>query len=158
MKTYTPKATDIERRWWVVDAEGEILGRLATRVASILRGKHKAHFAPHLDVGDYVIVVNAEKIAVTGDRLAQKVYYRHSGYPGGIRSLTLEEMLAKHPDRAVRLAVKGMLPRNRLGRQLYGKLKVYAGPEHPHEAQAPKRMDLRSADYGPVAVDEEMGE
>jgi large subunit ribosomal protein L13 len=142
VKTYTPRETDIERRWWVIDAEGLILGRLATQVASILRGKHKAQFTPHTDTGDYVVVVNAGKVAVTGNRLAQKMYYRHSGYPGGLRSETLQEMLAKHPDRAIRLAVKGMLPRGRLGRQMYGKLKVYAGPDHPHAAQGPRPLVL----------------
>jgi large subunit ribosomal protein L13 len=142
VKTYTPRETDIERRWWVIDAEGLILGRLATQVASILRGKHKAQFTPHADTGDYVVVVNAGKVAVTGNRLAQKMYYRHSGYPGGLRSETLQEMLAKHPDRAIRLAVKGMLPRGRLGRQMYGKLKVYAGPDHPHAAQGPRPLVL----------------
>lgn len=137
MKTYTPKAGEIERRWWVVDAEGQILGRLAADVARVLRGKHKPQFTPYLDTGDYVVVVNAERIAVTGNRLTQKMYYRHSGYPGGLHERTLQDMLAKHPDRVIRLAVKGMLPRGRLGRQMYGKLKVYAGPDHPHGAQKP---------------------
>ena len=158
MKTFTPKADEIERRWWVVDAEGQILGRLATQVASVLRGKHKVQFTPHLDVGDYVVVVNAEKIAVTGDRLAQKTYYRHSGYPGGLREQTLEELLARHPDRAVRLAVKGMLPRNRLGRQTYRKLKVYAGPDHPHAAQAPKPLSTIGRGGTLAGLHEEIGE
>jgi large subunit ribosomal protein L13 len=137
VKTYTPKATELERRWWVVDAEGQVLGRLATQVASVLRGKHNPHFTPFLDTGDYVIVVNAGKVAVTGNRLTQKTYHHHSGYPGGLRTQTLQEMMAKHPDQVIRLAVRGMLPRGRLGRQVYSKLKVYAGPDHPHEAQNP---------------------
>lgn len=137
VKTYTPKAAEIEQAWWLVDAEGQILGRLATRIATILRGKHKAAYTPHLDLGDYVVVVNAEKVAVTGQRLTQKLYRRHSGYPGGLRERTLEQMLARDPDRVIRLAVRGMMPRNRLSRQMLGKLKVYAGPEHPHRAQNP---------------------
>lgn len=146
MKTYTPGPTDVEQRWWVVDAEGEILGRLATRVASVLRGKHKPQFSPHTDVGDYVVVVNAGKIAVTGSKMSDKLYYRHSGYPGGLSEETLAHLLARHPDRVVRLAVEGMLPHNRLGRQLARKLKVYAGPTHPHGAQAPSPLAVS----GPV--------
>lgn len=157
MKTYTPRATDIEQSWWVVDADGQILGRLASRVASILRGKHKPQFTPHLDLGDYVVVVNAEKIAVTGQRLTQKMYYRHSGYPGGLREQTLEEVLAKTPDRVVRLAVKGMLPRNRLGRQVFRKLKVYAGPDHPHAAQRPKPLPPDMVAGGAAPQPEEAG-
>lgn len=142
-KTYSTKPSDIEREWWVVDAEGQTLGRLATRIATILRGKHKPYFAPHLDCGDYVIVVNAEKIHVTGRRMDQKRYYRHSNYPGGLRSLTLREQLDKHPTRPLELAVKRMLPSNSaLGRQMYTKLKVYEGPNHPHEAQNPKTLEI----------------
>lgn len=142
MKTYTPKESDIERRWWLVDAEGETLGRMASRVAAVLRGKHRADFSPHLDLGDFIVVVNADKVAVTGNRLEQKMYHRHSGYPGGLRSETMEELMARRPERVIRLAVKGMLPRNRLGRRMLGKLKVYQGSEHPHAAQAPERLDL----------------
>lgn len=142
-KTYSTTPKDIEREWWVVDAEGQTLGRLATRIAEILRGKHKPYFAPHLDTGDFVIVINAEKIHVTGKRLDQKRYWRHTGYPGGIKSRTLREMLDTHPDRVIQKAVKGMLPSNSaLGRQMLKKLKVYAGPSHPHEAQNPKPLEL----------------
>lgn len=142
MKTYTPKAGEAVREWYVVDATGQTLGRLASEVAKLLRGKHKPIFTPFLDTGDFVIVVNAEKIAVTGRKLQQQMYYRHSGYPGGITALPLEEMLKRHPTRAVELAVKGMLPKNRLGADLFRKLKVYAGPEHPHQAQQPKAYVL----------------
>ncbi len=142
-KTYAPRAGEVVREWLVVDAAGQTLGRLASEVATLLRGKHKPDYAPFLDTGDFVIVVNAGKIAVTGNKLRQKVYYRHSGYPGGIREITLEDMLRRHPTRAVELAVRGMLPKNRLGRQLLGKLKVYAGPEHPHEAQQPREYTLK---------------
>jgi large subunit ribosomal protein L13 len=135
MKTYSTKASDIERRWHVVDASGKNLGRLATEVAVLLKGKHKPIYSPHLDVGDYVIVVNAAKIDVTGKKLTQKIYYRHSNYPGGLRSVRLDEMLGTHPTRVVEHAVKGMLPHNRLGASMFKKLKVYAGAEHPHEAQ-----------------------
>ncbi|MFP4322491.1 MAG: 50S ribosomal protein L13 [Anaerolineales bacterium] len=137
-KTYTPQVENIERKWYVFDAQGQTLGRLATQIATVLRGKHKPEFAPHVDVGDYVIVINAERIHVTGRRLDQKLYYRHSQYPGGLRSLTLRQQLDKHPERVLELAVRGMLPRNRLGRQMLKKLKVYAGPEHPHQAQKPE--------------------
>jgi large subunit ribosomal protein L13 len=135
MKTYSPKASDIERRWHVVDASGKNLGRLATEVAVLLKGKRKPIYSPHLDVGDYVIVVNAAKIDVTGKKLTQKIYYRHSNYPGGLRSVRLDEMLGTHPTRVIEHAVKGMLPHNRLGASMFKKLKVYAGAEHPHEAQ-----------------------
>jgi large subunit ribosomal protein L13 len=135
MKTYSTKASDIERRWHVVDASGKNLGRLATEVAVLLKGKRKPIYSPHLDVGDYVIVVNAAKIEVTGKKLTQKIYYRHSNYPGGLRSVRLEEMMGTHPARVVEHAVKGMLPHNRLGAAMFKKLKVYAGAEHPHEAQ-----------------------
>ncbi len=141
-KTFTPTPADIERSWYVVDAEGIPLGRLASEVAQILRGKHKPTFAPHMDMGDYVIVVNADKIAVTGNKETQKVYYRHSGYPGGLRSETLEKMRIDHPDRLVTNAVRGMIPKNRLGRQTLTKLKVYAGPNHPHRAQEPQPLTL----------------
>ncbi len=142
MKTYATKPEDIERRWWVVDAEGKILGRLASEVAKILRGKHKPYFAPHLDTGDYVIVINAAKIRVTGKKLDDKIYYRHSGYPGGLRSTTLAEMLKKRPTRVMRLAVRGMLPHNRLGRAMMRKLKIYEGESHPHQAQNPQELEL----------------
>ena len=138
MKTFVPSASSIERKWYVVDATGMTLGRLASEVAAILRGKKKAIFTPHLDTGDYVIVVNADKIKVTGKKLDQKVYYSHSDYVGGMKTTTLKEMLAKKPERVVELAVKGMLPKGPLGRQMYKKLFVYAGPEHKHAAQKPE--------------------
>jgi large subunit ribosomal protein L13 len=140
MKTWNAKPADVERQWYVVDAEGQTLGRLATRVADTLRGKRKPTYTPHVDTGDFVVVVNAEKIAVTGAKLQQKLYYRHSGYPGGLRSRTLAEQLERRPAEVIRKAVKGMLPRNRLGRAQLGKLKVYAGPAHPHEAQKPQPL------------------
>ena len=140
MKTWNAKAEDVERRWYVVDAEGEILGRLATRIAETLRGKRKPEYTPHVDTGDFVVVVNAEKIAVTGTKLDDKRYYRLSGYPGGLRSRTLREQLERRPTEVVRTAVKGMLPRNRLARRQITKLKVYAGPDHPHEAQKPEPL------------------
>jgi large subunit ribosomal protein L13 len=142
MRTYSAKAPEIERQWYVVDAEGQILGRLATRIADTLRGKRKSVYTPHVDTGDFVIVVNAEKIAVTGAKLDQKRYYRHSGYPGGLRSRTLREQLERRPTEVIRTAVKGMLPRNRLARRQITKLKVYAGPAHPHEAQNPKPLPM----------------
>ena len=144
MKTYVATPANRQRDWYVVDAEGQTLGRLATRIADALRGKRKPEYTPHVDTGDFVIVVNAEKIRVTGDKLHQKVYYRHSGYPGGIRSRTLEEMLARRPEEVIRKAVKGMLPRNRLGRAQLRKLKVYAGPDHPHQAQQPETMEIEA--------------
>jgi large subunit ribosomal protein L13 len=140
MKTWNAKPADVQREWYVVDAEGETLGRLATRIADALRGKRKPGYTPHVDTGDFVVVVNADKIAVTGDKLQQKIYYRHSGYPGGLRSRTLAEELERRPTEVIRKAVKGMLPRNRLGRAQITKLKVYAGPEHPHEAQRPSPL------------------
>jgi large subunit ribosomal protein L13 len=142
MKTYVTKPAEIERNWYVVDAEGETLGRLASRIAVILRGKHKPIYSPSVDCGDYVIVLNADKITVTGQRLDQKVYYRHSGYPSGIKSITLREQLEKHPTRPVELAVKGMLPKNKLGRKMFKKLKVYTGTEHPHQAQQPVKLEI----------------
>jgi large subunit ribosomal protein L13 len=137
MKTYSVKAGEIERRWFVVDAEGKVLGRLATEVARVLRGKHKPIYTPHLDTGDFVVVVNADKIELTGKKADQKTYFRHSGYMGGERHIPFRRMLEKQPERVIELAVKGMLPKNALGRQMRDKLKVYAGAEHPHQAQSP---------------------
>jgi len=142
MKTYSAKPGEVARDWYVVDAEGKTLGRLATQIADTLRGKRKPQYTPHVDTGDFVVVVNAEKIHVTGAKLDQKRYYRHSGYPGGIRSRTLREQLDRRPTEVIRMAVKGMLPKNRLARQQLTKLKVYAGPEHPHVAQNPRPLDL----------------
>ncbi|MFQ5401236.1 MAG: 50S ribosomal protein L13 [Anaerolineae bacterium] len=142
MKTYVTKPADVERRWYVVDAEGQTLGRLATQIATILRGKHKPIYSPSVDCGDYVIVVNAEKIQVTGRRLDQKVYYRHSGYPGGLKEITLRRQLERHPTRVIEAAVRGMLPKTKLGRKMMKKLKAYAGPEHPHQAQQPVALEL----------------
>ena len=140
MKTFMASPATIDRKWYVVDAEGKTLGRLASEVAKVLRGKNKPIFTPHIDTGDYVIVVNAEKIKVTGKKLDQKVYYRHSGYVGGIKETTLKEMLNKHPERVIEFAVKGMLPKGPLGREMYTKLFVYAGPDHKHEAQKPEEL------------------
>jgi large subunit ribosomal protein L13 len=140
MKTWNAKKETVERRWYVVDADGQTLGRLATRIADTLRGKRKPEYTPHVDTGDFVVVVNAEKIAVTGAKLQQKLYRRHSGYPGGLRTRTLAEQLDRRPTEVIRSAVKGMLPRNRLARQQLTKLKVYAGPEHPHAAQNPEAL------------------
>ncbi len=137
-KTFSPTPADIERDWHVVDAEGVPLGRVASEVAQLLRGKHKPTFAPHMDVGDYVIVVNADKVALTGAKETAKVYFRHSGFPGGIKAETVETLRERHPDRLVANAVKGMLPKNKLGRATLDKLRVYAGPDHPHHAQNPK--------------------
>jgi large subunit ribosomal protein L13 len=142
MKTWNAKPAEVQRRWYLVDAEGKNLGRLATRIAETLRGKKKAEFTPHVDTGDFVVVVNAEKVAVTGKKLDEKIYYRHSGYPGGLRQRTLREQLDRRPTEVLRLAVKGMLPRNRLSRAQLTKLKIYAGPEHPHEAQRPEPLQL----------------
>jgi large subunit ribosomal protein L13 len=142
VKTYSAKPYEVERDWFVVDAQDQTLGRLATRVATLLRGKHKPIYTPHVDCGDYVIVVNADKISVTGQKLDQKIYYRHSGYPGGLRQVTLRRRLETHPERVIESAVRGMLPKNRLGRKMFKKLKVYAGPEHPHEAQQPTPLEL----------------
>ena len=144
MKTYSQKESEVQRDWYVVDAADQTLGRLATQIATLLRGKHKPTFSPNLDGGDFVIVVNAEKVSVTGKKREEKRYYRHSGYPGGLRSRTLEEMLERRPEEVLRLAVKGMLPRNRLGRQQLRKLKIYAGPDHPHEAQQPAVMEVEA--------------
>jgi large subunit ribosomal protein L13 len=142
MKTWNAKPGEVERRWYLVDADGKTLGRLATRIADTLRGKDKPEYTPHVDTGDFVVVVNAEKITVTGKKLDDKIYYRHSGYPGGIRSRTLREELERRPTEVIRKAVKGMLPRNRLARAQLTKLKVYAGPEHPHEAQNPQALPV----------------
>jgi len=135
MKTYSTKASDIERTWRVIDASDKTLGRLASEIAGLLKGKHKPLYSTHIDVGDYVIVINAAKVKVTGKKLTQKIYYRHSQYPGGLKSTSLEEMLAKHPTRVIEHAVKGMLPHNRLGAAMFRKLKVYPGAEHPHQSQ-----------------------
>lgn len=142
MKTYVAKPSDRERNWLIVDAEGKNLGRLATQLADALRGKRKPVYTPHIDVGDFVIVINAEKITVTGAKLKDKQYYKHSGYPGGLKSRSLAEMLERRPEEVIRLAVKGMLPRNRLARKQLTKLKVYAGPDHPHIAQQPQPLDV----------------
>ena len=142
MKTYTARAEDIEQEWFLVNAEGKTLGRLASEIAQVLRGKHKPIYTPHLDCGDFVIVVNAEKVQVTGRKLDQKMYYRHTGYPGGIKSISLRNQLQKHPKRVLEAAVRGMLPKNRLGRKMFKKLKVYAGNSHPHQAQQPKVLEL----------------
>lgn len=142
MKTYMPNPADLDRKWYVVDAEGANLGRLCTEVARVLRGKHKPTFTPHEDMGDYVIVVNAEKITVTGKKLDQKIYYHHSDYVGGMKETTLKEMLAKHPERVIEHAVKGMLPKGPLGRSMYKKLFVYAGPDHKHAAQKPETLAI----------------
>jgi large subunit ribosomal protein L13 len=143
MKTYTPKASEIQREWHVVDAEGVILGRLATEVARVLRGKHKPTFAPHIDTGDHVIVVNADKVVLSRNKAETKRIYRHSGYPGGIKSESFAEMLDRKPADAVRRSIKGMLPKGPLGRQQMTKLKVYAGPDHPHAAQSPKPLEIK---------------
>lgn len=137
MRTYSPKPSDVQRQWHVVDATDLVLGRMASQIATLLRGKNKPYYAPHIDTGDFVIVVNADKVALTGKKLEQKRAYRHSGHPGGLSSMNYTEMLEKHPTRAVEKAVRGMLPRNSLGRQQLEKLKVYAGAEHPHAAQQP---------------------
>jgi large subunit ribosomal protein L13 len=141
-KTQSVKAVDIEREWFVVDATDLPLGRLASEVAQILRGKHKPTFTPHIDTGDHVVVVNAEKIAITSDKSVQKIYYRHSGFPGGLNEETFEELMSRQPERIVERAVRGMIAKNRLGRQVGSKLKVYAGPDHPHQAQMPKPLEL----------------
>ena len=142
MKTYAVKAGEIERSWYLVDAKDQVLGRLASGVAQILRGKHKPTYSTHLDVGDYVIVVNASDVRLTGKKASQKTYFRHSGYMGGDRQIPFRRMKERYPERVIRLAVKGMLPKNALGRAMLGKLKVYAGPEHPHEAQQPEPLEL----------------
>jgi len=142
IKTYTPQPEDIQREWFVVDAKDQTLGRLASQIAHILRGKHKPTFSPHMDVGDFVIVINCEKIRVTGNKLDSKMYWRHSGYPGGITGVTLRDQLKNHPERVIEAAVRGMLPKNKLGHAMFKKMKVYAGESHPHEAQQPKVISL----------------
>ena len=142
MKTYSQKHSELDHCWHLVDAEGQVLGRLASRVAQLIRGKHKATFVPHLDNGDFVVVTNAEKIRVTGNKEEQKTYFKHSGYPGAGKEISLKALRAKHPERIIQNAVKGMLPHNSLGRQQFKKMKVYAGTEHPHEAQQPKKLEL----------------
>jgi len=142
VRTVVPKIDDIEKKWYVIDGTDMILGRLATQIATILRGKHKPEFSPHLDVGDHVVVINADKIRVTGRKLTQKVYTRYSGYPGGLRKFTLREMLERKPERVLYYAVKRMLPKNRLGRKIIKKLKIYSGPDHPHQAQKPEPLSV----------------
>ncbi len=142
MKTYVVKPKEIVREWYVVDAEGQTLGRLASKIAQVLKGKHKPIYTPNCDTGDHVIVINADKIHVTGNKLTQKIYYRHSLYPGGLKSIPLEDQLQQHPTRVLEAAVKGMLPKNKLGRAMIKKLKIYAAPEHPHQAQCPKPLEL----------------
>jgi large subunit ribosomal protein L13 len=142
MKTFVPKTDDLERKWWLVNAEGRVLGRLATEVAVLLRGKNKPQFADFCDTGDFVVVINAEKINVTGKKLEGKVYFRHSQYPGGLKSETLKELLQKKPEEVIRRAVWGMIPKNKLGRQVIKKLKIYRGPDHPHEAQGPQEYQF----------------
>ncbi len=142
MKTYSPKLEDADRKWYVVDATDKILGRLATEIATRLRGKHKPEFAPHMDMGDFIVVINADKVKVTGNKLSQKRYYKHSGYPGGLKSKSLSEMLERRPENVITYAVKGMLPKNRMGRAQLKKLKVFAGAEHSHAAQQPQVIDL----------------
>jgi len=143
MKTFSAKSETVQRQWFVVDAENQVLGRLASHIAHRLRGKHKPSFTPHVDAGDFVVVVNAEKVRLTGRKLEQKTYYRHSGWPGGLKQISAGRILSgPHPDRVLRNAVRGMLPKNALGRKMLGKLKVYAGPEHPHQAQQPEAISL----------------
>jgi large subunit ribosomal protein L13 len=142
VKTISAKESEVQHDWIIIDAQGQTLGRLATRTASILRGKHKPIYTPHVDCGDFVIIVNAEKVHVTGQKMTQKKYYRHSGYPGGIKEISLRDQLQKFPERVLESAVRGMLPKNRLGRQMFKKLKIYAGPNHPHQAQQPKPMEF----------------
>lgn len=144
MKTYVATPTDRDRKWYLVDASGKTLGRLATQLADLLRGKGKPQYTPHIDMGDFVVVINAEKISVSGDKLNQKRYYRHSGYPGGLRSRTLGDLLERRPEQVIRLAVRGMLPRNRLARKQITKLKIYAGSDHPHTAQKPELMEIKA--------------
>ena len=142
MKTFSAKAAEVNREWYLVDANGKTLGRIAAEIARRLRGKHKPEYTPHVDTGDYVVVVNAEKVAVTGNKAKNKMYHAHSGYPGGLKSMTFEKLIDKAPERTIESAVKGMLPRNPLGREMFRKLKVYAGSEHPHTAQQPQLLDL----------------
>lgn len=142
MKSFIAKPHEVERKWYVIDAEGKTLGRMASEAAAILRGKHKPTYTPHVDCGDYVIIVNADKVVVTGKKRKEKIYKRHTGYPGGLREMTFEQLMEKHPTEVVRHAIKGMMPNGKLGRQMYKKLKVYAGPEHNHEAQKPETLEI----------------
>ncbi|MDF1683939.1 MAG: 50S ribosomal protein L13 [Legionellaceae bacterium] len=142
MKTYSAKAADVNRGWYIIDASEQVLGRLATEAARRLRGKHKAEYTPHVDTGDYIIVINAEKVAVTGRKFKDKTYYSHSGYPGGLKQIQFDKLQEKNPTKIIELAIKGMLPKNSLGRDMYRKLKVYAGSEHPHEAQQPTKLEI----------------
>lgn len=142
MKTFVAKPAEVKRDWYVVDAQGQTLGRLSTEIARRLRGKHKAEFTPHVDTGDYIVVINAEKVAVTGRKTKQKMYHRHTGYPGGLKSMSFEKMIDHKPEQVIELAVKGMIPRNPLGRAMLKKLKVYAGVDHPHTAQQPKELKI----------------
>ena len=145
MPTYSPKASEIQRAWYVVDADGLVLGRMATEVARVLRGKHKPTFAPHLDTGDHVVIVNADKVVLTAGKAERKTVYRHSGYPGGLKAETFAHLLERRPEEAVRRTIRGMLPKTRLGRQMLTKLKVYAGPSHPHAAQQPQPLEVAGA-------------
>ena len=142
MKTYSAKESDLEKKWFVVDAEGKVLGRMATKIADVLRGKNKPIFTPHVDTGDFVVVVNAEKVKLTGTKLANKIYYHHSGYPGGLKSATAKKINEEKPEELIRLAVKGMLPKNKLGSRLITKLKIYRGKDHPHQAQQPEQLEV----------------
>ena len=142
VNTYSTRPKDIQHDWYIVDAQGETLGRLATKIAAVLKGKHKVIYSPSMDTGDYVVVINAEKVTATGRKMDEKIYYRHTGFPGGLRQINLRGQLAVHPDRVLKAAVKGMLPHNRLGRAMFKKLKVYAGTEHPHAAHKPKKLEL----------------
>jgi len=143
MKTYQAKKEEVDHRWYLVNAEGKVLGRLAAALAKVLRGKHKPSYTPHVDTGDFVVVVNAGKVSLTGRKLKNKIYYRYTGYPGGLKEMTAEKLLTKKPTEMIRMAVKGMLPKNSLGRQMLRKLKVYAGPNHPHEAQKPVSLEIK---------------
>ena len=142
MKTFSAKKEEVQRKWYLIDAEDKVLGRMASKIAERLRGKHKPIYTPHVDTGDFIIVTNADKVLLTGKKLKQKIYYRHSGYPGGLKSITTEELKQKKPEELIRLVVKGMLPKNRLGRQMIKKLKVHAGAEHPHQAQNPEVLNI----------------
>lgn len=142
MKTFSAKPADVQRDWYVIDASGKTLGRMATEIARRLRGKHKPEYTPHIDTGDYIVVVNAEKVAVTGKKATDKIYHSHTGYPGGLKSIAFQDLVKKAPERTIQSAVKGMLPRNPLGRAMFNKLKVYAGSEHPHTAQQPQQLEL----------------
>lgn len=142
MKTFSAKQAEVERKWWIVDLDGKTVGRAATEIARVLRGKHKPIFTPHVDTGDFVVCINADKLVFTGNKLDAKMYYRHSGYPGGLKEINARDLLAKKPEMVISLAVKGMLPKNKLGRQIFKKLKVYAGDEHPHAAQQPQTLEV----------------